>query len=109
MAKVFFSFSTGSYLQSSARSIVEGDRFNLSCAVSKFRYSNLTWRHDNNDLLEVDEDVDIKFWETDYSIWSHVQIKTGNSSKHHGQFSCQPKRSISSQSLFFLPFLVKTL
>ena len=90
-AKIFVTdlpTENGLYFESSKNSIVEGDEFSFLCAVSRFQYSNITWGHSSNGLLELDKGIKIKYWNSNYSLWSNISVMASSKARHSGDFYC---------------------
>ena len=84
--------SIGTHLSASASTVVEEDGFSLVCAASKFRFSNVSWRHSDNGLFGLDNEILIDYWDTNYSHWSNISIRTSQRGKHSGKYYCIAQR-----------------
>lgn len=84
----------GTFLQTSTKSIVEGDKLEIICAVSKFTYDNVTWSHEKLGDLQQSSDIRIAYWETDFSTGTNLSIEESSSAQHSGTFYCNALRLV---------------
>lgn len=85
--------SNGTFFNSSATSVVEGDAVSFTCAASKVMYSNVTWGHSSGASIIEDDGVEVHFWETDFSYWTNISVEQ-STQKNSGSFTCLALRLI---------------
>ena len=96
----------GTYLGPNIGSVVDGENFNLTCGVSKFQYSRISWNKPGQPL-ELDKDVVIEYWNTSYSLWSNISIRESSRTRHAGDFYCNADTGVSMKHTIKVRDLVK--
>jgi hypothetical protein len=89
----------GTFIEGSAKSVVEGEAVNLTCAASKYKFSSVSWRlqpqQQSVASSSFTNETFIENWNTEHSRWSRIWINKAAMDIHSRTFKCHLQRSVS--------------